>query len=543
MYQALYRKYRPMSFDDVVGQQHITQTLRNEIIANKPSHAYLLMGSRGTGKTTCAKLIAKAVNCLNPKNGSPCGECDMCRGIDSGSIMDILEIDAASNNGVDNIRDLREEANFLPTVAKYRVYIIDEAHMLSTGAVNALLKIMEEPPEHVIFILATTEIHKMPATIQSRCQRFDFKRIGVDDMSARLQEICDRENISVEKEALVMISRLAEGGMRDAISLLDLCAAHSKEITVMSVQQAAGLVAQDYLFDITNAIIKGDVTPLYDIISNVNGVSVEYDRLCQQLITHYRNLMVVSTVQKPENMIICSSDTLSRYQEQAKRYSVAKILYGISVLQECAANMTKSSSRRFELEMALIKMCDTGLSASNESLLARIEYLEGKLNYIMANGVTVSENKETSSTDTPQTMQDKPIKTEHIINTTEIATPKIIEPKKEELPTVPMENWQEVLERLKILNNALRGVLLNSSAYIRGKHVLIDCDNPIFIDMVKTNEVTKNTLKQAIMEVTGRKYAIGPYNKPKPVSIGNTTSKLEEILAIANENGVDIKEI
>ena len=544
MYQALYRKYRPTSFDDVVGQEHITQTLRNEIIAGKPSHAYLLMGSRGTGKTTCAKLIAKAVNCLNPQNGSPCGECEMCRGIDNGSIMDVLEIDAASNNGVDNIRDLREEANFLPAAAKYRVYIIDEAHMLSVGAVNALLKIMEEPPEHVIFILATTEVHKMPATIQSRCQRFDFKRIGTEQMSKRLETICINEGFTFESEALTMISRLAEGGMRDAISMLDLCASHSKDITAMSVQLSAGLVAQDYLFEITDAIISSDVSRLYEIIANVNDAAVEYDRLCQQLITHFRNLMVVSTVQKPENMVICSSETLLRYSEQAKKYSVSKILYGISILQDCAVAMKKSSSRRFEMEMSLIKICDPRLSSLNEGLVTRIENLEAKLNYIIANGIK-TENDSTSEVEERRTPTNMPVSPKPNSGTQSQPAPKpSITPKNDDTPAVPMENWSDILERLKALNPALRGVLLTSSAYIKGRFVLIDCNNPLFVDMINSSEITKNTLKQAIVEVTGRKYHIGPYKKSKPdLSATENKSNLDKILELAAQNGVDIKEI
>ena len=246
MYQALYRKWRPRTFEEVVGQEHITTTLKNEMIQGKPAHAYLLMGSRGTGKTTCAKLIAKAVNCRNPVDGSPCGQCDCCRGVDNGSLVDVVEIDAASNNGVDNIRDLREEAVFLPNIAKYRVYIIDEAHMLSVGAVNALLKIMEEPPEHVIFILATTEVHKIPATIQSRCQRFDFKRIAPEVIRDRLLFIAGQEDMTLTEEAAALIARIADGGMRDALSLLDLCWAHAHDITVETVSEAAGLVGQDF---------------------------------------------------------------------------------------------------------------------------------------------------------------------------------------------------------------------------------------------------------------------------------------------------------
>ena len=247
MYQALYRKYRPTSFDDVVGQKHITDILRQEVASGRIAHAYLFTGSRGTGKTTCSKILAKAVNCPHQSGGNPCGVCDVCRGIDNGSITDVLEIDAASNNGVDNIRDLRAETNFTPASVKYRIYIIDEAHMLSIGAANALLKILEEPPEYVIFILATTELHKIPATILSRCQRFSFKRISPEVISQRVKDVASRENLEIDNDAADMIAKLADGGMRDALSLLDLCSGLGKKITMDTVIESAGLAGSETL--------------------------------------------------------------------------------------------------------------------------------------------------------------------------------------------------------------------------------------------------------------------------------------------------------
>lgn len=346
MYQALYRKWRPRTFEEVVGQEHITTTLKNEMIQGKPAHAYLLMGSRGTGKTTCAKLIAKAVNCRNPVDGSPCGQCDCCRGVDNGSLVDVVEIDAASNNGVDNIRDLREEAVFLPNIAKYRVYIIDEAHMLSVGAVNALLKIMEEPPEHVIFILATTEVHKIPATIQSRCQRFDFKRIAPEVIRDRLLFIAGQEDMTLTEEAAALIARIADGGMRDALSLLDLCWAHAHDITVEAVSEAAGLVGQDYLFEIADAAATGDFTGAMDAMERLAGQAVEYDRLCSQLINHYRNLLVAATARDPEQLIVCLPQTLEQYKKQAASFTPAALMDAIRTLQDTQAAMARSTSRR-----------------------------------------------------------------------------------------------------------------------------------------------------------------------------------------------------
>ncbi len=299
MYQALYRKYRPKNFDEVVGQEHITSVLKQEIASGRIGHAYLFTGSRGTGKTSCSKIIAKAVNCPHPQDGNPCGVCDICRGIDDGSILDVTEIDAASNNGVDNIRDLREEANFTPAVTKYRVYIIDEVHMLSIGAFNALLKIMEEPPEHVIFILATTEVHKIPATILSRCQRFDFKRISPQVIAQRVIEVCQRENIDIQLPAAELIGRLAEGGMRDALSLLDVCSSSSEQITVEQVRQSAGLAVSDSLFAIGDAVLAQDIPAVLQEIDRMFANSVDFEKMCVQLISHYRGLMMAKALKDP----------------------------------------------------------------------------------------------------------------------------------------------------------------------------------------------------------------------------------------------------
>ena len=289
-YQALYRKWRPQIFADVVGQEHITGTLKNQIVAGKTAHAYLFTGSRGTGKTTCSKILAKAVNCLSPIDGDPCCQCAICQGIDDGTIMDVVEIDAASNNGVENIRDLREEANFTPANAKYRVYIIDETHMLSIGAFNALLKIMEEPPEHVIFILATTEVHKVPATILSRCQRFDFKRIQSQTIADRLSYVAEEERVDLQEDAALLIARLSDGGMRDALSLLDVCISRGGSYVDMQVvSQAAGLAGNQYLFAIASAVLRGDVGEALAQLEALSERSVEFDRLSEQLVSHYRN--------------------------------------------------------------------------------------------------------------------------------------------------------------------------------------------------------------------------------------------------------------
>ena len=308
MYQALYRKWRPKSFNDVYGQPHVTRTLQSQLESERISHAYLFTGSRGTGKTTCAKILSKAVNCLNPVDGNPCNECEICKGIDSGAILDVIEIDAASNNGVDNIRDLREEANFTPVNAKYRVYIIDEVHMLSIGAFNALLKTLEEPPSHVIFILATTEIHKLPATILSRCQRFDFKRISPEDITARLIYVSEKENVTLTENAAALIARIADGGMRDALSLLDRCFAMGNNIDENAVSSAAGIAGTIHLFSFSEYVAKGDFTSALKLVSKLHNEFCDIDSLCTELTLHFRNLMVAKTVKECDGLIVCSKD-------------------------------------------------------------------------------------------------------------------------------------------------------------------------------------------------------------------------------------------
>ncbi len=357
MYQALYRKWRPQVFADVVGQDHITTTLMNEIKTGRHSHAYLFTGSRGTGKTTCAKIFAKAVNCEHPIDGDPCGECETCKGIDSGSVMDVIEIDAASNNGVDNIRDIRDEANFTPVGGKYRVYIIDEVHMLSTGAFNALLKTLEEPPEHVKFILATTEVHKLPATILSRCQRFDFKRITPEDIAGRLAYVAEKEDLTLDADAAMLIARLADGALRDALSIMDQCIGHSRNITVDVVNETTGLAGKDYLFSLSDAILRMDSATALEKINELHNRSCDMERLCNELTNHFRNLMICRAVNNPKDLIVCSLQDLTEYMNSAKQYSMDRILEVLNVLGDTVTNLRKGLNRRVEMEMAVIKLC------------------------------------------------------------------------------------------------------------------------------------------------------------------------------------------
>ena len=514
MHIALYRKYRPATFADVVGQEHITHTLQSEVASGNPAHAYLFTGSRGTGKTTCAKILAKALNCRNPQNGDPCGECEVCRGIDDGSVLDVLEIDAASNNGVDNIRDLRDEANFTPAVGKYRVYIIDEAHMLSTGAFNALLKIMEEPPAHVVFILATTEVHKIPATILSRCQRFDFYRIPRDAIASRLEYIAGKEGFTVTREAAELIAGLSDGALRDAISLLDLCSSYSREITRDTVLEASGTVGTGHLYDLADAAADGDTARALAIAGELSRRSMDESRLCEQLIGHYRDLMLTRAVQDPTPLLDTPSLDLQRLRAQSDRYSMERILYSIEVLQEALGRMSRSAERRTELEVTLIKLCDPRLSTRTDALLSRIEKLESALRA----GVTLPQTPTAART----AVQEEPELPE--IPDFPDAMPAPEQPAPKEKPAARAEapapeeqkvlNWREVLDHLEKKNPALAGALVGSSAYRRGGYVLIDCRDDFFLKLMRENDYARECIKQAFLEVNGTRCSIGPYRRP-----------------------------
>lgn len=334
MYRVLYRKYRPKTFSEVSGQPQVTVTLKNELKADRIAHAYLFTGSRGTGKTSCAKILAKAVNCLDLQDGDPCGKCAACRGLDDGSILDVVEIDAASNNGVDDIRMLREEANFTPAGVKYRVYIIDEVHMLSPGAFNALLKTLEEPPPHVVFILATTEVHKLPATILSRCQRFDFHRISPQAIADRLEYICSQENAEIERSAALLIASIADGGMRDAVSLLDQCMGRSRHINEQTVRDTAGLADREYLFKLVESIRKRDSAEALAIIDKLHTDSKDMARLCDELCSQLRAMMLIKTVKDARPFVVMTDEEFAQTSEQALAMSLNEIISAIDTLQK-----------------------------------------------------------------------------------------------------------------------------------------------------------------------------------------------------------------
>ncbi|MCL2628096.1 MAG: DNA polymerase III subunit gamma/tau [Oscillospiraceae bacterium] len=354
MYQALYRKYRPRSFSDVAGQEHITETLRRQIVANRLSHAYLFVGTRGTGKTTCAKILSRAVNCLQPEDGNPCNKCISCIGIEDGSILDVLELDAASNNGVDDVRAMRDEAIYSPASVRKRVYIVDEVHMLSTPAFNALLKILEEPPEHIVFILATTELHKVPATILSRCQKFSFKRLPAGEISKRLLKIAASEKQDLTQEAAEKLSILADGSMRDGISLLDQCAC-DKKIDLVHVLDTIGLAGEDELLGMVKAVAKSDISIILDILGSLYADGKDMAALLSELVGFFRDMLVVSL--SPDSALIGTGISRKELSDLSKTFTTERLLYCLSVSKDALFSLSRGGISRLTLEMCLIKMC------------------------------------------------------------------------------------------------------------------------------------------------------------------------------------------
>lgn len=394
-YTALYREWRPKTFDDVVGQEHITTTLKNEILNDRIAHAYLFCGTRGTGKTSTAKVMAKALNCLNPHDGEPCNECEMCRKINEGLAIDVTELDAASNNGIDKIRDIIDDTKYPPQEAKYKVYIMDEVHMLSVGAVNAFLKTLEEPPKNVIFILATTDPQKLPITILSRCQRFDFKRINQKEISARLRRITDAQNVECEEKSLDLIARVCDGAMRDALSILDQAIAMGdNKINYTDLVSILGLVTNEYLFDITDAVIERNVEKAMVIVDKLVYSGKDMQLFIKDLIAHFRNLLMAKVTTNPEEVLDMSLENITLIKEQGRKIRVEEIMRAIRILQEAEANSKMSNQSRLYLELSIIKMCKIEYDTSNEVILARMNKLEESLK----NGTIQVSASQTNST-------------------------------------------------------------------------------------------------------------------------------------------------
>lgn len=496
MYQALYRKWRPKSFSDVIGQNHITETLKREIDSGRISHAYLFTGSRGTGKTTCAKIFAKSVNCQNIVSGEACRKCEICKEAESESLLDIVEIDAASNNSVENIRSMKEELVFSPVKCKYRVYIVDEVHMLSTGAFNAFLKILEEPPSHVIFILATTEVQKIPATILSRCQRFDFYRISSDDIFKRLRYICDEEKISIEDEALKLISSSADGAMRDALSILDQCCNLSKDnITAASVKKILGISGNEYITEFVDFICNKDGKSCLNLINDLYMQSKNFSKLCEELLNYYRDIMVYKVTNAGSEKV----------KNSASKLSMQDILNSMDILQESLKNMTGGANNKIELELALVKLC-----VREENIPNNYE---------------------------PKVKTSKKAEIKEEINIPKVKAPL-------EILNVPaqeneFEPWSKILENLKEKPElkSLYIALKDSRAHENKNYILIESKRSVAFELLR-NANYRNSIKNIIKEVTGRHYNLGPYT-PQPDA---SNDPLNKIIEKAQKNNIKLEE-
>ena len=504
MYQALYRKYRPKSFTDVMGQSAITETLQNAIKSGKVSHAYLFTGTRGTGKTTCAKILAAAVNCEHNKDGNPCFECESCKTVLSGA-TDIVEMDAASNNGVGDVRDLREQISFLPTKLKYRVYIIDEVHMLSGPAFNALLKTLEEPPSHVIFILATTEVHKLPATILSRCQRYDFKRIDASVIKDRLLYVAQKEGFNLEETAADLIANLAEGGMRDGLSILDQCSGCSDTVTEKVVTEICGIADFTKQNSFVKAVAEAKAEDALRVIDSVYASAVDLKRFCDDLLMYFRNMLVVKTVKDSRSLIVTTSEQYAQTVKMAESFKAYQIMAAIDTIYGTKDAM-RDSNKRAEMELCAIRLCSHLNGVTLEELNDRLLALE-------KGGVVAAPVIETKKAEA------KPVVEKEAQPQEEPVVEEIPIPDDSNVPTEELEDgsvvtkWPEVLEEVKKHSKLLFGGLYGSKAYIVGGRVLIDSQLTEFRSMINSDPKLKELLKTSIKTILGKAYNIGPYQK------------------------------
>lgn len=463
-YQAIYRKWRPLVFEDIIGQTHITRTLKNQILSGKIAHAYLFCGTRGTGKTTAAKVFSRAVNCLNNTNGSPCNECDVCRGISDGSILEISELDAASNNSVDDIRAIQDELTYSSTQTKYRVYIIDEVHMLSDSAFNALLKTLEEPPENVIFILATTEVHKIPQTILSRCQRFDFRRIKPSDIILRMREIAAGDGLNISDDAYILLARLADGSMRDGLSILERCvSACGTSLTEDNIISVLGIAAAELTFEITDAVINGDTRKILEIINTLMSDGRDLNSFADDVINHFRNLLVCKVDSDPKGVLDYSDDDIVKLKAQSDRMSFEKISYITQLLSKTRSENKWNKNPRVVYELAFIKLTRPELDSSNEALLSRISEMEEKIkNGTEIKTITVKEEKTKKK---EKTKKEKP--SERIFKPIDPLTMTAENP-----IAVTAKKWDKILQG--VLKNAPHLMLLkNKEITIDGEGILI----------------------------------------------------------------------
>ncbi len=537
MYQALYRKWRPSDFADVVGQEHVTSILTSEVEHGKISHAYLFCGPRGTGKTTCAKIIAKAANCLSPVNGSPCGKCKACLSIEAGTATDVVEMDAASNNGVDNIRELREGVVYTPADLKYRVYIIDEVHMLSISAFNALLKTLEEPPEHVIFILATTELHKIPATVLSRCQRFDFHRVSMDAIVGRLETVCKGEGLHAEREALELIARLSQGGMRDSLNMLEYCAGDGETITVEKAERLLGAASRTLLCAIADAVASRDASAALAVIEEIYMSSRDIAVFWREWIAFCRDMMIALSTR----MAGVRDELL---KTAAEKFTLPGILYLLEVFMSAETDMQRSpANARLYAEMALIRACDASLSDGNAALLARISALEDKL----ATGNFAAPVRVAESTPNIKEQAD-PTPVSH--TTMEAPMPKAPFERKE-APTVSektspekpkssaslgggrtlkgFKKWQEVVRKLTPTEGLFAPFLQTAYAYegSDGKFYL-SFESKFALTLLTDDR--KKTIANAVNAVAGKSYLMSDVIGSVQEDIGGIREPIDDLL-------------
>ena len=512
VYKALYRKYRPQSFEDVISQPHITSTLKNQIVSGKTAHAYIFTGSRGTGKTTCARIMAKALICESPKNGEPCLECENCRDLEAGRLADVIEIDAASYGGVDDARELREEAFYAPERCRYRIYIIDEVHMLSKEAFNALLKLIEEPPPHVKFILATTEIHKVLPTILSRCQRFDFRRIRYEDIAARLLHVAEAEKITLAPDAAELIAKAADGGMRDALSILDRCAAYSEDITAESAAEAAGIAGRESVTALAEALCEKDAGAALKMISELYSNSKDMSRLCAELIEQFRNIMILKNIPGGEALITAMPDEIARLRAAAEKCTHEHIMDTAAALADCSKKMGVCMSPRIELEMTAAAVC-TGTAVRKDAssaapavndetaaLKLRISELERQLRDIAAGGISPAREVRSS----------RPAERLPLDRVTD--APPMNDSAR------PITQWAEILEKFAAVCPPVSGALKGSQAYELGNYLLIVTDNNFFLQLLRNKE-NASKLVETVFSVTGKRYTVrakctAPQNSP-----------------------------
>lgn len=542
MYRALYRKWRPQVFGDVVGQGAITTALQNQILADKVGHAYLFTGTRGTGKTTCAKLFAKAVNCEDRNGADPCGKCESCLGAENGSVLDVTEIDAASNNSVDDVRTLREETAYRPSRGRYRVYIIDEVHMLSTSAFNALLKIMEEPPEHVIFILATTEIHKVPATILSRCQRYDFLRIDATAIAERLQYVAGQEGIELTDGTADLIARLADGAMRDGLSLLDTCAGAAQSVDEELVRRMAGVADREYLFALSSAAASGDTAEVMRQVAALRERSIDVKRLAEELMHHYRTLLLAASAPDGSLLSELPEAERPRYLQAGAQVGEGGSIYALRRLTAALDKMGRAPDPRIELELALF---DLGGAGGGEAPQPKAQLKPAQAAtpaQSAAPPVQVATAAPAAETQQVATLASQPLGVPAEEAVRAVEEPKEPAPQAQQQPAedgsvTAFDLWPQVVARMAEEDGMLHSFMKSSTAYTDGRRVLID-GGKMFLEYMRDKPENGDKVKAIIEQVAGKRYGIGPYDGQ---SAAKTVDKTQETLQQWQEMGVPVE--